>query len=314
MTTRPGAVPWPHGARCAACISWDVDADTLILQARPGDGHERYGPLSWLRYDEVGVPAIVDRLAEYGLTQTFFVTGWCIERYPAMCEAILAGGHEIAHHGVLHAAPNELSPEGELEELRRGIEIIERFTGRRPAGWRAPFASMSPRSAGYLIEERFEYDSSLMDASLPYLLQADGGTLIEVPIDVAMSDWPHYAHVADLGVLLSPKAPEDAVRAFRAEFDAAYERGGLFLTIWHPHVSGRPARLDAWTKLVEYMLAKGDVWFAPLEKIAGHVRARIGDGTYRPRQVRMPYYEAPPDFATGDGGRRAARDYSERSG
>ena len=34
--------PWPNGARCAACISWDVDADTLVLHRQPERGHELY--------------------------------------------------------------------------------------------------------------------------------------------------------------------------------------------------------------------------------------------------------------------------------
>ena len=63
-----------------------------------------------------------------------------------------------------------------------------------------------------------------------------------------MSDWPHFAHVPDLGYLQSPKPPEAAMEVYRAEFDAAYELGGLWISIWHPHVSGRPARLLAWSE------------------------------------------------------------------
>jgi hypothetical protein len=118
------SVPWPGGARCAACVSWDVDADTLVLHRRPHRGHELHGGLSWLRYDEVAVPEIVKVLDGFGIRQTFLVCAWCIERYPAMCEPIVASGHEIAYHGYLHEAPSEQPPERELYELQRGIEII----------------------------------------------------------------------------------------------------------------------------------------------------------------------------------------------
>jgi peptidoglycan-N-acetylglucosamine deacetylase len=290
-------VPWPGGARCAACISWDVDADSLVLHRHPDRGHELYAALSWLRYDEVAVPRIVEVLDRYGIKQTFFVCAWCIDRYPAMCEPILASGHEIAHHGYLHEAPNEQAPERELRELQRGIEIIERFTGARPTGWRAPYAALSSRSAGFLVEQGFLYDSSLMSDSKPFVVRAGDGELIELPIDSTMSDWPHYAHVPDLGYLMSPKAPDAAMDVFRAEFDAAYELGGLWITVWHPHVSGRPARLLAWAKLLEYMLEKGCVWFATLDEIARHVRSCCEAGTYEPRVVSLPYYEAPaPEF------------------
>ena len=116
-----------------------------------------------------------------------------------------------------------------------------------------------------------------------------------------MSDWPHFAHVPDLGYLQSPKPPEAAMEVYRAEFDAAYELGGLWISIWHPHVSGRPARMLAWARLIEYMQER-DVWFATLDEIARHVRACVDDGTYRPRRVSLPYYGAPPpEFARSEG-------------
>jgi peptidoglycan-N-acetylglucosamine deacetylase len=288
------SVPWPGGARCAVCISWDVDADSLVLHRRPDRGYELYAALSWLRYDEVAVPKIVEMLDRYGIKQTFCVCAWCIERYPAMCESIVASGHEIAHHGYLHEAPNELSPEGELHELMRGIEIIERFTGSRPTGWRAPYAALSSRSADLLVQEGFLYDSSLMSDSTPFVIRAAGGEVVELPIDGSMSDWPQFAHVPDLGYLMPPKSPEAAMEVYRAEFDAAYELGGLWISVWHPHVSGRPARMLAWAKLIEYMQERGGVWFGTLDQIARHVRACVDDGTYQPRIVTLPYYESPP--------------------
>jgi hypothetical protein len=41
------------------------------------------------------------------------------------------------------------------------------------------------------------------------------------------------------------------------------------------------------------MLAKGGVWFAPLEDIAAHVRRCVDDGSYEPRVDHLPYYSAP---------------------
>jgi len=295
MTVVPGfGVPWPEGNRCAACISWDVDADSLVLHRRRDRGFELYASLSWLRYDEVALPRVAEVLNRLGLRQTFFVCGWCIERYPAMCESLLAGGHEIGYHGYLHEAPNELDAGQELAELERGIELIERFTGSRPSGARVPYAAMSSRSAAALAEQGFLYDSSLASDSRPFIVRAGGRELIELPIDGTSSDWPHYAYVPDLGTLMSPKAPSAAIEVFRAELDAAYELGGLWITIWHPHVSGRPARMLAWAKLVEEALERGGVWFATLDEIARHIAACRANGTYDPPVVSLPYYDSPP--------------------
>jgi hypothetical protein len=44
------------------------------------------------------------------------------------------------------------------------------------------------------------------------------------------------------------------------------------------------------TKLIEYMLDKGNVWFAPMEEIARHVKKCMDDGSYVPRVDHLPYY------------------------
>ena len=57
-------VPWPNGARCAACVTFDMDADSLIHIAHPKDGYSRVSAISMLRYGpEVAVPRIVDSYA-----------------------------------------------------------------------------------------------------------------------------------------------------------------------------------------------------------------------------------------------------------
>ena len=79
--------------------------------------------------------------------------------------------------------PTSSRPSGSSKSSQRGIELIERFTGSRPTGWRAPYAALSSRSADYLVQEGFLYDSSLMSDSEPFVIQAAGGELIELPID-----------------------------------------------------------------------------------------------------------------------------------
>ncbi len=78
------------------------------------------------------------------------------------------------------------------------------------------------------------------------------------------------------------------------EFDAMREAGGgLWIGIWHPFVSGRLARWKRVEKMIEHMLGTGQVWFATLEEIAGHIIQCRKNGTYSPRVDQLPYYDAP---------------------
>ena len=271
-----------------------MDADSLIHIAHPTDGHSRVSAISMLRYGpEVAVPRIVDSYAALGIRQTFFIPAWCIEQYPAAVEAILAGGHEIAHHGFLHEHPRELTADEEAHWLDRGIEVIERVTGQRPRGWRAPLYNFSHRSADLLVSRGFRYDASLMGDDQPYLLEAAGGRLVELPSHWGLDDWPQYVQSIDLDYMMPIRAPEQGFEAFRQEFEAAYAFGGLWVPVVHPFATGRLARWRVWHGFLETVVARGDVWFAPMEEIAAHVEALVASGRYAPRIDRLPYYESP---------------------
>ena len=287
-------VPWPDGARCAAAITFDMDADSILHLEHPKTSYRRVSALSMLRYGpEVAVPRILGTYRRFDIRQTFFVPAWCIEQYPKAVEAMVADGHEVAHHGYIHENPNTLSREEEHAWLRRGIAVIEAHTGRRPRGWRAPLYNFSEHSADLLIEEGFAYDASLMGDDIPYVLKTGTGELIELPSHWGMDDWPPYVHSIDLDYTMPLKAPSQAITAFRDEFDAAWEHGGLWVTVWHPFASGRLARWREVEKLIAYMADKGGVWFATMEEIAAHVRKCIDDGSYVPRVDTLPYHTGP---------------------
>jgi peptidoglycan/xylan/chitin deacetylase (PgdA/CDA1 family) len=260
-------VPWPNGARVAVAFTWDEDADSILHLMHPDSGHRKVDTQSQLRYGpDVAVPRLVEMARRQEIKMTFFVPAWVIENYPHAANLIVESGHELAHHGYIHEMPNEQSPDQERYWLEKGIEIIERVSGRRPVGYRAPWFKYSDITTDLLVEAGFLYDASLMGDDVPYVLRgSEGGEVIELP-----SHW--------------------AMRVFREEFDAMWEHRGLWVTIWHPFNSGRLARCIEVEKLIEYMKERGDVWFATTEEIAAHVRKVIDDGTWTPRVDQMPYF------------------------
>ncbi|SDZ74672.1 hypothetical protein [Rubrimonas cliftonensis] len=70
-------LPWPEGRRLAAAITFDVDVDSVIRNARPEDGHLRLAAVSMGRYGPaVAVPRILDTYGRFGLRQTVFMPAW----------------------------------------------------------------------------------------------------------------------------------------------------------------------------------------------------------------------------------------------
>ncbi|MFZ1663726.1 MAG: polysaccharide deacetylase [Paracoccaceae bacterium] len=287
-------IPWPNGAKCAACVTFDMDADSLIHIAHPNNGHSRVSAISMLQYGpRVAIPRIVESYRQLGIRQTFFIPAWCIESYPAAIDIILRGGHEIAHHGFLHEHPRELTDEEELYWLDRGIEVILRATGKHPRGWRAPLYNFSHRSADLLAERGFSYDASLMGDDQPYLLECASGRLVELPSHWGMDDWPQYVQSMDLEYMMPIRSPEQGLLPFAQEFEAAAAYGGLWVPVVHPFATGRLARWHVWHRFLESLVTRGDVWFAPMEEIAAHVQGLVASGGWHPRIDYLPYYTAP---------------------
>ncbi len=283
-------VSWPNGARCAASFSFDVDAESAMLGVDPSHAdrmsaisHQAYGPLT-------GVPRLLKILARHGITSTFFVPGYTALRYPDVISSIVEHGHEIAHHGYLHEAMRGKTEQQEADILDRGLEVLESVTGSRPIGYRAPMWELNWHSPKLLRDRGFLYDSSLMDTDHPYeLAVADGGPLVEIPIQWALDDWEQYCYVPDFSGSGLIESPVKAIEMWRLEFDAMRAEGAAYVLTNHPFLSGRPSRAQALDSLIEYVRSYDDVWVTSLATIAEHVRG-LG---LTPRSVERPN---PADF------------------
>jgi len=286
--------PWPNGARCAVAFSFDVDADSVVHATHRAGAIDMPHALAHMRYDPfVATPRLADLFAAHDVPLTCFVPGWVMETYPAAIEAILRHGNEIGHHGHFHEWPNQQSVEAERETLQRGIEIIERTTGCRPRGYRAPYYGLSPKTFDLLIEAGLAYDSSLFADDVPIVLDNGKGRLLELSAPASVDDYNQYVSSRAFDYLMKISSPRQALEVYQAEFDALWEFGGLWVSVWHPAVSGRPAQALAIRDLVRHMQAKGDVWFATLSEIADHIGGLIETGAWQPRTEHLPFYAAP---------------------
>jgi peptidoglycan-N-acetylglucosamine deacetylase len=258
---------WLGDSRAVAVLSFDVDAESPILAQgrRYADHamvmtHQAYGPL-------VGVPRLLDLLAEYGLPATFFIPGVTAERYPETVERIAAAGHEVGHHSHSHRSPVDLSEDGERADFERALRALDKL-GVKPAGHRAAMWEASWRTAALVAEYGLTYDSSLMDADRPYRLATGNGTIAELPPHWGLDDWEQYAFLPRPNIGGIIESPHKVVELWTAELDAMRRYGCLFMLTCHPFLSGRPSRTEALRALIEHALDAGDVEFASGDQIA----------------------------------------------
>ncbi len=269
-------VRWPAGYRAAAALTFDLDAEAVMLSTDPASAsrlmvmtHQAYGPLT-------GVPRLLRLLRRHDLRSTFFVPGFTAERYPSVVKSIVAEGHEIAHHSYLHESVAGWDRATEAAMIDRGLDALDRVAGVRPAGYRAPMWEMNRHTPELLIERGFAYDSSLMDCDMPYVLGASGdgtgGGIVELPVHWALDDWEQYAYLPGLTGSGLIESPAKVLEMWSWELEAMYAEGVCFVLTNHPFLSGRPGRLRALDQLIELMKSLDGLWITTMAEIAAHTR------------------------------------------
>ncbi|MFB6959014.1 polysaccharide deacetylase [Streptomyces sp. NPDC056309] len=261
---------WPRRAEAAVSFTFDVDAEAGWLGEGPAYAR-RLTTLSEGRYGVVrGMPRILRLLAEYDMRGTFFVPGHTAEQYPSVVEAVLAAGHEIAHHGHLHLRSDKVSPDEQRAEIEQGLAALTAAGAPRPTGYRSTSWELTPETFDLLVEHGFDYDSSCMGDDRPYYETYEGCSVLELPVHWSLDDWPRYGWNIDTGG--NTAAPGELYSSWLAEYEwAKAERRHVCYTM-HPEVIGRPQRFAELARLVAAVAVDGRAWTAPLADVASHVR------------------------------------------
>jgi peptidoglycan/xylan/chitin deacetylase (PgdA/CDA1 family) len=260
-------------------VALTFDHDSMSDGVRRGDS-----PVT-MSYGEfgvrVGAPRILELLADRGIASTWFVPGYTLETFPESTAAIVAGGHEIGCHGWFHEDVATLAADEERELVERCAAAVERVTGARPPGWRAPYWSLGTRSLELVEAAGFVYDSSLMadDYRLHRVRHGDrhsvtegsrfgrDGALVEVPVSWALDDWPQFEPAPAVG-RDGLAAPSKVLEIWTVELSYAHAHapGGLLTITMHPECIGRGHRMAMLERFIDAAAALDGVVFGRLDR------------------------------------------------
>jgi peptidoglycan/xylan/chitin deacetylase (PgdA/CDA1 family) len=281
-------VPVP---RHIVCLTFDFDTQSGFI-AR---GMTTPTPLSRGEFGLVGARRILALLKAFGLHATWFIPGFTIESHPRPCEAVVADGHEVAHHSWAHVPPAQQSRAEEEGDLVRANAAIARLTGRAARGYRSPAWDLSENTVDLLLAHGFAYDSSLMGADYwPYRARrgdrvalgepyrcGEETTLMEMPISWSLDDYPHFEFVRTAtAVLPGLQSARTVMENWLDEFrymQKTVDWGVLTYTM-HPYVIGRGYRMLALEGLLEKLHAAGAV-FMTMEDAAAEAKERMFSGS-----------------------------------
>lgn len=261
---------WPDGHRAAACFSVDVDALAPYLwQTRDGAPptlaaveHRQFGMRTGLRR----MAAMLGRL---GIRGSFFVPAVVAEDNPGLLPGLLERGHEIGLHGYFHELVSDITDAQFTEALETSIELFERQTGRRPAGFRSPAWEMTPHMLAELKRQGL-WDSSLMGHDVPYTI--DGVTEVPVRWDNDDAIFFKFLGPGDR----PPRSHAETGETWAQEARAQIRDGGLFMLTVHDWISGRAARVEMLETLWRPLAEDAQVWVATCGEIARHHERQSG--------------------------------------
>ena len=269
-----GPVRWPNHAKCAVLLTIHIDGESLYNRdpAHPSPrrvSYGRYGPTR-------SVDRLLDLLDRKHISGSFFIPGQIAERYPEMVKKIDAHGHEIGFHGFDHEEHmyTDRPREEWMQVIERAQETFQRLIGRKAVGYVATSSDFQMDAPQIWYEAfGFKYSSSMRGDDRPYRTVFNGreSDFIEIPARWELDDYPFFVYS------FNPPQPKGQSRIssyrgvlsnWKHEFDGYYSEGGCMTFMLHPQIIGIPGRAYLLEELLDYMLDKGDVWFATGEEIA----------------------------------------------
>jgi putative urate catabolism protein len=203
------------------------------------------------------------------LPVTVYGVATALQRSPEQTAAMLEAGWEIASHGYKWVEYKDLPEEEERRHLQEAIRIHAEVTGSRPTGWYLGRCSMN--TTRLVMEEGgFAYSSDSYADDLPYYVQGPKGPHLIIPYTLDANDM-RFA---------TPQGYNSGDQFFaylKDSFDVRYREGAegqaKMLNIGlHCRLVGRPGRVAALERFVDYVLSHDQVWVTRRIDIAEHWR------------------------------------------
>jgi peptidoglycan/xylan/chitin deacetylase (PgdA/CDA1 family) len=269
ITTRK---PWrlPKGARLAVWTivnveEWDIEKAMARQYLTAPQGVPTIPDVpNWAWHDygmRVGFWRLLEALTKRKIRATTAINAHVVESYEPVARAMLEAGWEFMAHGVVQGAMH-LVPDPRAA-IRRAMDLLEKFTGRKPRGWLGPGLTETWETLDQLAAEGIEYVSDWVNDDQPYEIRTRSGPLVSVPYTLECNDITVMA--------LQHHASSEWLTRCVDQFDRLYAEGTrnprVMALAVHPYISGVPHRIKYFEAVYDYIRKHPGVWMTTGEEI-----------------------------------------------
>jgi allantoinase len=291
----PPHAQWPGQARIALqfVLNYEEGAENNVLHGDPVSetflseivGAQAF-PMRHMSMESLyeygsraGLWRILRLFEAHKLPLTVFGVAMALQRNPEAVAAFRELGHEIACHGLRWISYQNVDEDTERAHIRDAVDIMRSLTGEAPLGWYT--GRDSPNTRRLVVEHGgFAYDADHYGDDLPFWTEVRftdrNGWHAARPHLVV----PYTLDTNDMR-FAAPQGFNSGTQFFdylKDAFDVLYAEGdpnGLdrpkMLSIGlHCRLIGRPARLAALARFLDYVAGHHHVWVARRIDIARH--------------------------------------------
>lgn len=280
----PPSANWPGKARIALqfVINYEEGGENNILHGDAASEaflSEIVGAAAWPGQRHWNMETIYEYGARAGFWRlhrlfteldvpaTVYGVATALARSPEQVQAMQDAGWEIASHGLKWIEYKDYSEADERADMDEAVRLHAEVTGERPRGWYTGRCSVN--TVRLAAEEGgFDYVADSYADDLPYWSRFGDRDQLIVPYTLDANDM-RFA---------TPQGFNSGDQFFsylKDSFDALYAEGGngapkMMSIGLHCRLIGRPGRIMALRRFIEYARAQEDVWFARRVDIARH--------------------------------------------
>lgn len=202
----------------------------------------------------------------YNLPITVFGVTMALQRNPEAVAAMKEANWEIASHAMRWISFQDMPEVHEKKMINAAVQLHQAITGSKPSGW---YTGRTSPNTLKLIAERNDilYCADSYADDLPYYDTQYSKPLLMVPYTLDTNDM-RFATPQGFN------SGEQFYQYLKDAFDVLYAEGETapkMLSIGlHCRIIGRPARMAALQRFIEYVQSHDRVWCCTREQIALH--------------------------------------------
>jgi allantoinase len=202
---------------------------------------------SWHEYGmRVGVWRFFDLFHRRGIRPTLAINARVCEDYVRVAEEARSQAWEFMGHGYdqmpIHKHDNQ------SDMVNRSMDILQRFTGKRPLGWLGPGLTQTYETPDLLTEAGVKYIGDWVYDDEPDVIRTANGPLVALPYTVELND---------IAMMIVQHHESDyllrrAIDAFDRLYAEGEHRAKIMAVAIHPYISGQPHRIKYLEAIYDY--------------------------------------------------------------